>query len=67
MEVPDNAAILLVPKRVASSVFGRFIKRAGSWINPPLPTSASMNPANKAKKDNDRRVMSGRLAKSSIT
>src|SRR5207342_904164 len=47
--VPQNEEILLVPKITAGGVLlGNPISRAGSWISPPPPTTASTQPARKA-------------------
>ena len=46
MAVPKTLAILFVPKSVAGSSLGRTEKMAGIWINPPPPTTESINPAN---------------------
>src|SRR4029450_11433817 len=44
--VPQNEEILFVPKITAGGVLlGSPISRAGSWISPPPPTTASTHPA----------------------
>ena len=39
---------LLVPNTVAGDSAGSAINKAGTWIKPPPPATASTNPANKA-------------------
>src|SRR5215218_7373196 len=47
--VPQNEEILFVPKIIAGGVLlGSPISRAGSWISPPPPTTASTQPATNA-------------------
>ncbi len=43
--VPDNAAILFVPKMVGKDKFGNEISKAGTCIRPPPPTTESIKPA----------------------
>jgi hypothetical protein len=43
--VPESPAILFVPKAVGTVEFGNKIINAGNCINPPPPTTASINPA----------------------
>ena len=61
--VPQNEEILFVPKITAGGVLlGRPISRAGNWISPPPPTTASTQPATKAARisaASDRAEMSG--------
>ena len=53
-----------MPKITAGGVLlGSPINRAGSWINPPPPTTASTHPATKAARisaASDRAEMSGK-------
>jgi len=47
--VPQNEEILFVPKITAGGVLlGKPISKAGNWIRPPPPTTASTHPATKA-------------------
>lgn len=43
--VPENAAILLVPRAVCGTRPGSTTNRVGSTISPPPPTTASTQPA----------------------
>ena len=48
MDVPKTLESLLVPKIVAGNSCGKAENKAGTWINPPPPTTASIKPAKKA-------------------
>ncbi|GAB0102765.1 hypothetical protein JMUB6875_17360 [Nocardia sp. JMUB6875] len=43
--MPENAAILLVPKAVCGARPGSTTNRVGNTISPPPPTTASTHPA----------------------
>ncbi len=46
--VPHNDEILLVDRICAGDAFGSPSSIAGNWSNPPPPTTASIQPAEKA-------------------
>ena len=52
--VPNTDATLLVPNSITVGWVGSSNSRAGSWMSPPPPTTASMVPALKADATNAR-------------